>query len=82
MTTDEEILEAQLLTLGGQERELEKGLLKLRLEMRSARDTGKPKTSERLCSKYEEARTTLSELQSSIVRVENALYGLRRKRTK
>lgn len=80
MPVVEDLLEASLLELGGQERELEQLIVELRNEAKRALQARDLSRVEVLRTTIDEIRAEMVPLQSEIMQVELKLYGLRRKK--
>lgn len=75
----ESLLEADLLRLGQQERELEQKIVELRLQAKEAVHAGNLDRADEICTVLDRLRSLLGPLQSQIMDVERRLYGLRRR---
>lgn len=79
-TSEMDELEEQLLAAGRVERETEELLGELRKRCRAAGLAGKHDEADQIWSTIEAAKVQLLDIQRTISKIENRLYGMRRKR--
>lgn len=78
----EDIIEAQLLALGRQERELEERIRQHRADIRSFAWSGRQHEADALSNIVDELQRQLAQLHPRIKEVEIKLYAMRRRKRK